>query len=1021
MPAAVKVPSDPKPVVMAAAPMRLTALGAECLAIVTLPQAENAGKALDWLATALPAARSAGGGNGGIAALASGGQGSSAAVVVPETALKAVPPPEGATAEQPWIALQVAPAVAAQKGPSCALAIAHLGGLLSAAAVRWRAIPASGESTVLLVRQEDMPVATVALTRQGHSVAPSLRVCLPAPEEDKAASEHNGKYVGAWCLLKREEPAGRVIEDHKGVDGPMRLQAPSGLFAEIRIPLKAEDVLKQESCAGYHTVVDSTKKGKVSLRHRAIDFRPPKGCVLCTQVKFDHEVMAEVSHPSGRCRDEYVEAWRRLSEGPVAALELISEHVPGAPANRKRAGYWLFCGEYFARMLGPPRGEGVVAGTCCSSLAQLEVLFGAKAVEEELRTRFEACLGKVEAPGVLRITREAWQPERSGQLFFDHAAGVGGHISVSKTEVLHRLAAGGEQRWRIRDWGFDPFRPGQKDAMSAAAKASAAKLAASQAAVKAAMAAAAAAAVDDEDSESSSSSASPSKSPVRKVVKPQLVPAAKLAPAPKPTRESSRSSSRASDRSRGRRKKAAEKKERRRRHGDKGSRGRRRRERSSHKRRRRRSDSKSQTRRDRKKGAYPYGYMAPPGSFPYGAEGAPPATYQGPPAAYPAASGYPYSPPPPGYPHAPGAWKAGAPQPAGPPPGAAPAATPVPLEGLAKGAPPRPLEEEPVPSPESEAAEEGGDKVQAASDEAKAEGGPGNSLENGTAAVTTVLPSGEVLAEGAKVLPKAKSKSSASSGPPPSKSQPVLQAPAGAWREPVGRPPLRPPVPYGAAPVPLVPMPVPGLMWPQPPGAPPPVDPRLDWFCGKHMVDSNAAQALRRLHPEAQRRVIDEGALGPSNPSADLMERVRRIEAWEHSFHVGHFLPRDYLSSRAKDSFYELTIEGQRAVMAFGPLTSRDPSAELLGRIRDATSRLPKDRALLREAVSRFCAECNLDGKSEEALRALPPALQQRVLDEGPLHSRATNVAQLVMARIKRVRETDTGRGYRRGSRSRSR
>merc|ERR1719478_711345 len=108
----------------------------------------------------------------------------------------------------------------------------------------------------------------------------------------------------------------------------------------------------QASCAGFHTVApDANGVRRLSVRHRTVDFRPPTGNVLCTQVKFDREVMGELSHPKGRCRTEYIEAWTKVDGGPVAALELIKEVYPngGGAGLAPRAGYWLFCGNRFAR------------------------------------------------------------------------------------------------------------------------------------------------------------------------------------------------------------------------------------------------------------------------------------------------------------------------------------------------------------------------------------------------------------------------------------------------------------------------------------------------------------------------------------------------------------------------------------------------------------------------------------------------------------------------------------------------
>ncbi|CAE7379505.1 unnamed protein product, partial [Symbiodinium pilosum] len=268
-----------------------------------------------------------------------------------------------------------------------------------------------------------------------------------------------------------KEPVGKTVEvsllfdmgtftdacsKEKWKSEPVKVRlAPSGVYVEVRIPQEGSTV--QASCAGIHAVLEVSGGRKMSVRHRVVDFRPPTGRVLCTQVKFDQEVMAaELSHPRGRYRDEYIEAWARIQTGPVAALELISEEPAVGP---QRTGYWIFCGTRFARVIGLPVGQGVVSGTCSGSLEQLEACLGG-AAREELHTRYEASWGDIERPGRLRIREEAWSKSKSGDLIYDQATGVGGTMTFGQSEVLHCLPNGVKQTWRIRDWGFDPFRPG---------------------------------------------------------------------------------------------------------------------------------------------------------------------------------------------------------------------------------------------------------------------------------------------------------------------------------------------------------------------------------------------------------------------------------------------------------------------------------------------------------------------------------------------------------------------------------
>lgn len=179
------------------------------------------------------------------------------------------------------------------------------------------------------------------------------------------------------------------------------------------------------------------------------------------------------------------------------------------------------------------------------------------------------------------------------------------------------------------------------------------------------------------------------------------------------------------------------------------------------------------------------------------------------------------------------------------------------------------------------------------------------------------------LADGAKSLPP-----KAAGAPAPSAGQGV----GSAWGDPVssardeGR---YPPMPFGAHPMPGLPPPGP---WPMQP------DPRIDWFCRQYGVDAGAERVLRKLHPAAQRRILDEGPVGGpgANPSLQLMDRIHRLEAWEHGHHVAAFLARSFVSPQAQDALRALPLDGQKQVLAYGPLLSPDPSGELISRCQSA-------------------------------------------------------------------------------------
>merc|ERR1712025_126644 len=126
----------------------------------------------------------------------------------------------------------------------------------------------------------------------------------------------------------------------------------------------------------------------------------------------------------------------------MVALELISE---SPSRSTRRQGCWLFCGSVFARVIGPSRGEGLIAGTCCGSLEQLQRLKGEAVVLGEMKELYEAVSGTVVKPGVLRIAQQAFAPHCAGALFYNNDDSQCGTISLpSKTsaEVVHKLPDG---------------------------------------------------------------------------------------------------------------------------------------------------------------------------------------------------------------------------------------------------------------------------------------------------------------------------------------------------------------------------------------------------------------------------------------------------------------------------------------------------------------------------------------------------------------------------------------------------
>jgi len=179
---------------------------------------------------------------------------------------------------------------------------------------------------------------------------------------------------------------------------------------------------------------------------------------------------------------------------------------------------------------------------------------------------------------------------------------------------------------------------------------------------------------------------------------------------------------------------------------------------------------------------------------------------------------------------------------------------------------------------------------------------------------------------------------------------------------------------------------------------------RISWFCRQSSVDASAERVLRQLHPDAQRRVMEEGPVGGSNPSLELVARIHRIEAWEHNLHVSAFLSRNFVDTVTEESFRALSIERQRLVIGYGPLLGADASAELLSRMREVSGHegrgVPDG-----DSIGQFASQNAIDASAEAALRSLPPELQQCVLLEGPVRG-TKNPSAVLMSRIRRVRSS---------------
>lgn len=326
----------------------------------------------------------------------------------------------------PWLAVQLPPAAPPGALPSLCAA-------LSAAGIQALAVAAAQPRTVVLLKAKDVALAAVTLMAAGFAVGPSARFCS-APLT--ASADCGAGRAGVWS---HAEP-GESCDNGRELPYALRFESGTGIYLDIRIPTSSKGPWAVEAtCAGLCS--EEPRRGLV--RRPVIAMQPPS---------------------PGEWRAEDLSGWARLAEGNTLTLELA--------AGGGQMGFWLFSGPFFARITGAPFGQGLVGGFCCRDTAQLKSVCG-DAVTSELRSQYEAVLGRVERQGLLRILRRSWAPLAPGTLLYDSSSGEGGSIEVDSDGgvVVHKLAGGGEQRWRIMHMIEDPFGPPpSEDAASEAAE-----------------------------------------------------------------------------------------------------------------------------------------------------------------------------------------------------------------------------------------------------------------------------------------------------------------------------------------------------------------------------------------------------------------------------------------------------------------------------------------------------------------------------------------------------------------------
>mmetsp|Transcript_37326 Transcript_37326/g.98404 ORF Transcript_37326/g.98404 Transcript_37326/m.98404 type:complete len:926 (+) Transcript_37326:38-2815(+) len=326
-----------------------------------------------------------------------------------------------------------------------------------------------GDEELLLVDRDRCAEVALELIRTGHAVGPPARVA-PLPElEQPLASSDSEKLCGVWRLVERQRPSGTVVEKFGRGEGPLRIQAPSGIYVEVAIRTPGETAGQLSSCG---TLRVEWEDGQLlASRHRFLGFMPPAGRAHKTRIALDlgggdegEDVAVETRVSGG---DGYeIERWERIANGEVTVLEL-SGVDPRPPGGLKHTGLWMFCANHWARITGPSYGEGLIASSCCRSFSQLQDIIGGAALTE-FRAHYQASCGTFDKAAILAVTREAWASVGKASILYD-ASKSRDEIRKDGDVIVHAPHDGTITTWDVKSFAVDPFTPAPKHTTKPAA------------------------------------------------------------------------------------------------------------------------------------------------------------------------------------------------------------------------------------------------------------------------------------------------------------------------------------------------------------------------------------------------------------------------------------------------------------------------------------------------------------------------------------------------------------------------
>ncbi|CAE7784967.1 unnamed protein product, partial [Symbiodinium pilosum] len=176
---------------------------------------------------------------------------------------------EEVTPGQSWCALRIE-----ARTPSSFSLAGPLFKTLAAGSIRARLLSVLGPE-VILIPESELPAAVALLVQEGHALWPTGRLSAPVWREVSASDPVAKELAGVWSLVQREQPLGTTVAEFTDGDGPLRLQAPSGLFVELCIPRRKGHDLEEASFGGY-CHVEANGRQLQYVQQRRIDFQPPQ-------------------------------------------------------------------------------------------------------------------------------------------------------------------------------------------------------------------------------------------------------------------------------------------------------------------------------------------------------------------------------------------------------------------------------------------------------------------------------------------------------------------------------------------------------------------------------------------------------------------------------------------------------------------------------------------------------------------------------------------------------------------------